>query len=650
MTSLTPAVSGTLQEHAVVHSAAAIKRSWERCAAIGSSLHSDPDPMPRADLQARREQHAHILRTAQPELETLAALVASAKSVVLLADAAGVILQEAGSTEFLRKAERVALRAGVSWAESLRGTNAIGTALIDGTATRVHGREHFLELNSILSCHAAPILSPRGETLGVLDISSEASTLHAYALGLAQMCATQISNRLLDNTDARLHRLVFQRESSLLDSTERAILLLEDERIVGANAAALHLLGSDWSLLNSSIHSWMEGCAALNDTPCTVHTRTGLQLLATLRHGRDSVAPKRKALVQAATSPASPAVAINAARQVELPLLEHEVDQVLAHASSAMNAGLAILLQGETGAGKEIFARHLHARSQWKSGPFVAVNCGALPESLIESELFGYEAGAFTGARREGSLGRLREAHGGILFLDEIGDMPLLLQTRLLRALQEREVQPLGSDKRIPVSFGVISASNRNLAGMIRDGSFRSDLFYRLQDYKATLPPLRERGGLRQFLCQEFARLGGTERAMTLADSALDALARYAWPGNYREMQSTLRSVLFLKPVGSLIHAADLPPELQEGMPSSTSAPLALAGGADTAGKYEAPCPTDVTGATLRDINEQAIQRVIEECRHNLSQAAGILGVHRSTLYRYLARSRSAPSTERRNR
>lgn len=645
MNSLTPAVSRSLHGHAAIHSTATIRRSWERCAAIGSALHADPDPMPRADLQARREQHAHVLQAAQPELETLAALVASAKSVVLLADAAGVILQEAGSTEFLRKAERVALRPGVSWAESLRGTNAIGTALIDGAATRVHGREHFLECNRILSCHAAPILSPRGETLGVLDISSEATTLHAYALGLARMCATQISNRLLDNTDARLHKLVFQRQPSLLDSTERAILLLEDERIVGANGAALHLLETDWSLLNSSIHAWLEGWTALGEAPGTVHTRAGVPLLASLRHGKSGAATTRKA--QSASRTARPADAIDINRQARLPALGRDMDQALTNALSAMSAGLAVLLQGETGAGKEIFARHLHARGEWRHGPFVAVNCGALPESLIESELFGYEAGAFTGARREGSLGRLREAHGGILFLDEIGDMPLLLQTRLLRALQEREVQPLGSDKRIPVSFGVISASNRDLATLIRNGAFRADLFYRLQDYKATLPPLRERGGLRQFLCQEFARLGGAERAMTLADSALDALAGYAWPGNYREMQSTLRNVLFLKPVGSLVQAADLPPELREG---ESPGKRAMSNATDgPASGIQAPAAS-LTGTTLRDINEQAIQRVIDECRHNISKAAGMLGVHRSTLYRHLARSRNEPPTAHKRR
>src|SRR5690606_5609172 len=156
----------------------------------------DPDPMSAADLQTRREQHANVLQLAQPEIETLASLVASAQSVVLLADASGVILQEAGSTEFLRKAEKVALQPGVSWAESLRGTNAIGTALFDAAPVRVHGSEHFMECNRILSCHAAPILSPRGEVIGVLDISSEATTLHAYAMGLAKICASQIGNRV----------------------------------------------------------------------------------------------------------------------------------------------------------------------------------------------------------------------------------------------------------------------------------------------------------------------------------------------------------------------------------------------------------------------------------------------------------------------
>lgn len=633
MTLSRPTVTRGLHGLVAAQPSSSVLRSWERCSTMGALLHADPNPMPTPELNERREQHARILETASPELDTLAGLVTRAHGVVLLADPTGVILQEAGSTDFLRKAERVALRPGVSWAESIRGTNAIGTALHDGAAVRVHGNEHFLRCNRILSCHAAPILSPRGEIMGVLDISSEASSLQDYALGLAQICARQIGNRLLDTADGRLHRLVFQRQPSLLDSSERAILLLQDEQIVGANEAALQLLGSDWGLLHGSITAWIEGWSGLGESPKQILSHAGVPLVATLKHGRSPAA--RPLAAPTAARAAKPEQVRPVCREPTQYDLGYEAEGSLRRAVDALDAGLAVLLQGETGVGKEVFARQLHACSGYRSGPFVAVNCGALPESLIEAELFGYEGGAFTGARREGSLGRLREAHGGVLFLDEIGDMPLVLQTRLLRALQEREVQPLGSNKRIPVDFALLSATNQDLATMLEQGAFRSDLFYRLQDYRVFLSPLRQRPDLRKFLLQEFERLGGLERAMSLSDEVLDALARHAWPGNYREMRGILRSLLFLKPAGSLLQAADLPPELRR----PPLAALAKAEALPILAKRLPARAAEAPARSLRELNSQLIVRVLGECGNNISHAAGVLGIHRSTLHRYLARN-----------
>jgi transcriptional regulator of acetoin/glycerol metabolism len=517
----------------------------------------------------------------------------------------------------------------------------------------VHGSEHFLECNSVLSCHAAPIRSPTGDVIGVLDISSEASAQHVYALGLAQLCARQISNRLLDNADLRLDKLVFQRQAGLLDSAERAILLIEGERIVGANNAALHLLGGDWSLLGAPVDEWMDGWTHLRETPRALQSRRGIPLLGTLRRGAAAVPALSTARSPINSAPSSRAHAGHKASTLApgLPKPEPHAEHLLRDAIHAVNADMAVLLLGETGAGKEIFARHVHSGSCWRTGPFVAVNCGALPESLIESELFGYAPGAFTGARREGSPGLLRQAEGGILFLDEIGDMPLGLQTRLLRALQEREVQPLGSNKRIPVRFGVVSATHRALDAMMAAGTFRPDLYYRLQDYKATLPALRDHPDLRRFLDREFQRLGSQSRAMTLADSALEALARYEWPGNYRQMQSVLRSLLALKPAGSLIRAQDLPTEIGTHGPVYAHAtlvtPPARAGSVASPAHATSVAPPahaahETDAVTLRDINDQAVRRVIQECDHNMSRAADILGVHRSTLYRYMARFKNA--------
>ncbi|MBP6018722.1 MAG: sigma-54-dependent Fis family transcriptional regulator [Burkholderiaceae bacterium] len=621
MTSLTSTAMPTNAPMTNIELSPALQQSWQRCQDMASALHTDPSPLITADLNNRREQYAHFLKVAQPELKTLTTLVSSAHSVVLLADASGVILQQAGSTDFLRKAEEVALQPGVSWAESIRGTNAIGTALLAGAPVRVHGSEHFLERNHVLSCHAAPVFSPRGDIMGVLDISSEASVLHDYALGLAKMCAKKISNRLLETAPENLRQLVFQRKLPLLDSDERAIILLDDERIVGANSAALHLLGTDWSLLDTSINHWLENGATASDNASQLRLRNGQPVLGRMRQtsARPHVMVAPVTNKRSAPSPVPAPTPHNT-----LPTLTSVALTQLPQGISALNGGLSVMLLGETGAGKEIFARHLHQNSHWRDGPFVAINCGALPESLIESELFGYEAGAFTGARREGARGRLREADGGILFLDEIGDMPLLLQTRLLRALQEREVQPLGSDKRIAVNLAVVSATNRDLTTMINEGSFRSDLYYRLQDYKIPLQPLRQHAQLRTFLCTEFRRLGGDSQGMTLDDSALQTLSSWHWPGNYRELHSVLRTLLCLLPPGSLVQASDLPAEI-----TRLHTPQVM---------NERIAPPNLTPNSLHALNQQAIQQALAECGNNISQAARLLGVHRSTLYRHKAR------------
>ncbi|NYT66556.1 sigma-54-dependent Fis family transcriptional regulator [Alcaligenaceae bacterium] len=632
MTSLT---STAVPAHIPLHNAGpspALQQSWQRCQDMVSELHTDPSPLLASELNNRREQYAHLLKVAQPELKTLTTLVSSARSVVLLADASGVILHQAGNTDFLRKAEEVALQPGVSWAESLRGTNAIGTALLAGAPVRVHGKEHFLEKNQVLSCHAAPIFSPRGDMVGVLDISSEASVLHDYALGLAQMCAKKISNRLLETAPENLRQFVFQRKLPLLDSDERAIILLDDERIVGANSAALHLLGTDWSLLDTSINYWLENGATASNHTNQLRLRNGQAVLGRMRQSSPrphTIQPTSASKIH--TTATTPATQVP---QHTLPPLTSVALTQLPKSVNALNGGLAVMLLGETGAGKEIFSRHLHQHSQWRDGPFVAINCAALPESLIESELFGYEGGAFTGAKREGSKGRLREADGGILFLDEIGDMPLLLQTRLLRALQEREVQPLGSDKRIPVNFALISASNRDLDSMMADGTFRNDLYYRLQDYKIRLHSLREHPQLRQFLCAELKRLGGQERGMTLSDQALNALSSWHWPGNYREMHSVLRTLLCLLPPGSLVLPHDLPPEIQARSQAATTdmpntvAPVAINHTNPVSHPHK-----------LRTLNQHAIVQTLAACGNNVSQAARQLGIHRSTLYRYLAQN-----------
>jgi len=614
-----------------------IHQSWARCAELAPALLADPNPLPRADLDLRREAHRDLLRLAEPNLGALGALADSAHSVVLLADPSGLILHERGSRSFRDKARRVALQPGVSWAEPQRGTNAIGTALHDGRAVRIHGAEHFLACNSILSCHAAPIFSAAGEILGILDLSCPADDKRDYLLALVQRMARGIADQILG--ESPLRRLDFRLGRGQEDDT-RAILLLDDDaRIAGANEAALQALNADWSrLIGTPCAQWIDGPLHTRDAP--LHRHDGQPLT-----GRLVVPPRTPARPAPVARPAVPAATRPKARP--LPAPDAISSPLLDQAVRALDAGLAVLLCGETGTGKEVLSRHIHARSAWQAGPFVAINCAALPEHLIESELFGYEPGAFTGARREGSRGLLRQAQGGVLFLDEIGDMPLGLQTRLLRVLQEREVQPLGSDKRVPLEFGLISASHQDLKALVAQGRFRADLYYRLQDMPLHLPPLRARPDLAAFIDESYRALEGR-----LCADAIDALARHGWPGNYRELFSVLRRLRCQHPGAAPIGVEDLPGDIAPPAPATAGRPghdpIAAASATPPAYRLDMPrdgedlpsgdgaCGDPEADPGLRALERRAIEQALRASQGNVSRAARRLGIHRSTLYRKL--------------
>ena len=620
-----------LAPDARAQAATRIHQSWARCADLDPALLADPNPLPRADLDMRREAHRQLLRLAEPSLGALSALAGSMHSVVLLADASGLILHERGSHSFQDKARRVALQPGVNWAEPLRGTNAIGTALHDGRAVRIHGPEHFLACNSILSCHAAPIFSATGEILGILDLSGPADDMRDYVLALVQRMARGISDQILG--DSPLRRLDFRLGRGPEDDTHALLLLDDDARIAGANEAALQALDADWSrLIGTPCAQWIAGPLHARDTP--LHRHDGHPLTGRLIPPPH--APARPAPAAPHPAPASRPNPRPAARAlpepdvVSAPLLDQAV--------RALDSGLAVLLCGETGTGKEVLSRHIHARSAWSAGPFIAINCAALPEHLVESELFGYEPGAFTGARREGARGLLRQAQGGVLFLDEIGDMPLALQTRLLRVLQEREVQPLGSDKRIPLEFGLVSASHQDLKALVAQGRFRADLYYRLQDMPLHLPPLRDRSDLAAFIEEAYQTLGGS-----LSGDALALLARHGWPGNYRELFSVLRRLRCQHPGPAPVMADGLPADVGGGPLAGAVSPAfapsngspghdPIASAATALQKDEEP----EAGTDLRALERRAIEQTLRACQGNISRAARHLGIHRSTLYRKL--------------
>ncbi|HXS19950.1 MAG TPA: sigma 54-interacting transcriptional regulator [Steroidobacteraceae bacterium] len=318
------------------------------------------------------------------------------------------------------------------------------------------------------------------------------------------------------------------------------------------------------------------------------------------------------------------------------------------------DTNVSVLIQGPTGSGKEAFAHAMHLASGRAGRPFIAVNCAAIPETLIESELFGYKPGAFTGARREGLRGRIVQSSGGTLFLDEIGDMPHALQSRLLRVLEQREVVPLGSEAAIAVDLHVLAASHRNLREMIAQGAFREDLYYRLNGITLELPALRERTDKERLIQHALAAETGNGRPAAIERDALQRLLAYSWPGNVRELRNVIRTALAICE-GGVVRAMDLPREIRDGetrdgarpdrMSGSIPEPAWTTAGADSpgAGPDDPSQAANLPRNRLQAAERAALLRAIEELHGNMSRVAAELGVSRNTLYRKIKRHGIAP-------
>lgn len=622
-----------------------LARSWGRSMAAGLA----PAGRAAADLPSPgelREAMAcnHSLLThSRPIMEYLFDQVRHSHSVVVLADRAGMLMHTLGSPGFVDKAERVALTCGASWHESHRGTNAIGTALAEGTAVEVHGGEHFLERNSFLTCAASPILSATGELLGILDISGDHRNGHAHTLGLVSTAARMIENRLLVATCKRNIRLHLHREPEGIGSVAEGIVAVSaDGWIVGANRVALTQLGLHMGDVGATPLAQVLD-VRLDDLLSHHHRRPQQPQALRLRGGALLYAQVQ---LDAAAWPAARVVsgtpgasAANAPADDALARLDTGDARWRAAADKArrvVGKPIAVLIQGESGVGKEVFARALHASGPRRAGPFVAINCAAIPEHLIESELFGHVAGAFTGARKEGSLGRLREAHGGTLFLDEIGDMPLPLQTRLLRVLQDRSVTPVGAGHAVPVDFCLISATHCQLLQAAEQGRFRHDLYYRLNGLTVQLPALRERTDFAALTAQLLAELAteqGLPHPVQVAPDLLQRLAAHPWPGNLRQYASVLRTACAMLAEGEdTLGWEHLGDDIVQALQTAAPPLSARLPGLTTA----RPVPAAAV-LSLQELSSAAIDQALQSARGNVSQAARQLGISRQTLYRKLA-------------
>ncbi len=610
-----------------------VARSWRRSMDAGLlpfGRVAGGEPLAAAEIARAVERRTELVACARPLMEYLHANLRGSGSMVILGDDCGLLLDALGDPDFVGRAGRVALMPGASWSEPHRGTNAIGTALAEGGPVVVHGQEHFFEHNSFLTCAAAPVMGPDGRLLGVLDISGPRRGRHPHSFGLVRTAAHLIENRLFEVRHARAHRIRFHpRADGIGTVAEGLAALSEDGVVIGANRAGLALLGIAVADLG---RIGIESClrARFPDLADWGRRRPGTVMVAA---GRD-----RRLFVRiewGADATTTTVVAVRPSRQPSdaleaLDTGDARMKAAIDRARRVVDKPIPLLLHGESGVGKEVFAKALHASGTRCKGPFVAVNCAALPEQLIEAELFGYGPGAFTGARRDGNPGRLREAHGGTLFLDEIGDMPLALQGRLLRVLQDREVVPLGGGRPVTVDFSVVAATNRPLRAEVEAGRFRADLYYRLNGLTLTLPPLRERGDFGILVDRILDSLEPGKGIMLTPDVAA-AFATHSWPGNIRQLANALRTACaLLEPGEGWIGWETLPEDLVDELRRPSQMPRTDGGG---------------RMLSLRDASDRAIGLAVQQSGGNLSEAARTLGISRNTLYRRMKQvTKAAPS------
>jgi transcriptional regulator of acetoin/glycerol metabolism len=602
-----------------------VERSWRRCFAAGLApigrLAETPH-LSSAELARAADRQQELIAHARPVMEYVHTQTRNSGSMVILSDERGVLLQALGDADFLTRAERVALMPGASWHERYRGTNAIGTALAEGAPVVVHGAEHYLERNSFLTCAAAPVTAPDGRPLGVLDISGEQRSRHPHTFGLVRAAAQMIENRLFDARHGESVRLRFHPLAEGIGTVAEGVAALsEDGWIVGANQAGLALLGLASADLGATplsrvlelrVEELIDWGRRRPGQPLLVRRPGGERLFVRVEPGRRPLAARANTV----QVPAQDALSA-------LDTGDERMGAVIERARRVLGKPIALLLQGESGVGKELFARAAHESGTRRDKPFVAVNCAALPETLIEAELFGYAPGAFTGARREGMPGRIREAHGGTLFLDEIGDMPTAFQARLLRVLQERQVTPLGGGRPLPVDFALICATHRNLKTEMEAGRFRADLYYRINGLALTLPALRERGDV-QALITRLLEEAAPGRGIALEPPVAAAFADYAWPGNLRQMASAIRTACaLLDDDEAAIGWRHLPEDLAVELKPQ---------------RHVRPVLGEEAAENLRSLSGVAIRRAVAASKGNMSEAARRLGISRNTLYRQLKR------------
>ncbi|CAB3393199.1 sigma-54-dependent Fis family transcriptional regulator [Kyrpidia spormannii] len=606
-----------------------VSSSWSRCLShkVDPLLKAAPMVLSNLNLQEEKNKHQQWLEIVYPHLDSLFSELENEDILILLSLANGVLIEGRANSTVWKKVEKIHGVPGANYSEGAAGTNAIGTAIAERKPTQILGAEHFCEGWHSWVCSAAPIRDPwTKELIGVLNISGEIDRLQAYGLPLVLQQANRIENELRNMALYYINKYFHDK----IDFANNPVVIInKDMCVINMNDVARHTL----NLREGLSLNRMLGCSFhnLNDFDCW-----GQPIEVTCESARQRTCvvtfhPYRMAnrllggLVvfhPVKASSRSTDLAVASLHMTNIITQNDHMLCLIEKARKAAGSDMNVLLTGETGVGKEVFARFIHEASSRAREPFVAVNCGAIPRDLLASELFGYEPGAFTGAAGKGRPGKFVAADGGTVFLDEIGELPLEAQVYLLRVLEEKAVVPVGGTEPRFVDVRIIAATNRDLEEEVRQGRFRADLFYRLNVLCFRIPPLRDRREDIPLLVRHFLlEFHDSGVPLMIEENSMATLIRYDWPGNIRQLKNVVAQAVF-NSEDRCIRIHDLPPELV--------GPTDKTIGRSSTDKKEHVAWSGYQKRVSRELLEQ----VLGMTGGNVSQAAKLLGVSRMTVYR----------------
>jgi len=615
-----------------------IALSWERCRYYGI----DPNDsltncreLTEEELEDRRERRQVLLDNAKTFLETVYRIVEGSGFMVILTDEQGWVLEMLGDPEIVNYTQGLNFTPGSNWSEEIRGTNAIGTAIIEQRPLQVYATEHYCKSLHHLTCSASPIYDCNRVLLGILDVTGPSNCAHPHTLGMVVSAVAAIEKQIANSAVSDNVISAYSKLNTIIESITEGVITVNAYGVVKhINTLGARILNnttdacigrtmSDIFGENTVFEKALKNGEQFDGKELTVNTPKGrVPIICSVKLFTDTKG--RSGIIISISEQKRVHRLVNeiAGTQARFNFKDvigrsAEIQRVVTFAKTVARNDSTVLIQGESGTGKEIFAQAIHRHSLRKDEPFVAINCAAIPRALVESELFGYVDGAFTGGHKGGRPGKLELANSGTIFLDEIGDMPLEIQGSLLRFLQERQITRIGAQKPFPLDVRVIAATHKDLIKEVDKGNFRLDLYYRLNVVRLNLPPLRERKGDILLLAEYFIRhisqkLDKQEPVMS--EDAILLLQNYDWPGNIRELENMVEHVMNIleTPVLTVSH---LPEALK---------------------KSYRPVDITGTGGMLKESEATTIKQALSLCHGNLTKSAEFLGIGRATLYRKL--------------